>query len=183
MEASPPEESTPKETTKELCTTEGLPTLLLVEDTLTQSMYMSHALGQAGYKVTLARSGEKAIEALETFRPDALLTDINMPGISGFDLVRKLKEDDSTQAITAILLLTPANLKDAAEILNSGADGIVFKSTLAKKFVEQVKLALQQDHSTAVRIGDLSHTTNSTLEKSNHLFLSAYQQILDLQSQ
>ena len=47
-----------------------------------------------------------------------MLTDINMPGISGFDLVRKLKEDDSTQGITAILLLTPANLKDAVEIRN-----------------------------------------------------------------
>lgn len=164
-------------------TTENQQTLLLVEDTLTQSMYMSHALGQAGYKVTLARSGEKALEALETLRPDALLTDINMPGISGFDLVKKLKENDSTKAITAILLLTPSHLKDAAEILNSGADGIVFKSTLAKKFVEQVKLALQQGPSSALEIGDLSLETNSTLEKSNHLFLSAYQQILDLQSQ
>ncbi|MBP6746234.1 response regulator [bacterium] len=177
------EASTPEESTKETDTINSQLNLLLVEDTLTQSMYMSHALGQAGYQVTLARSGEKALEALETFRPDAMLTDINMPGISGFDLVRKLKEDDSTQGITAILLLTPANLKDAVEILNSGADGIVFKSTLAKKFVEQVKLALQQGHSSALKIGDLSHTTNSTLEKSNHLFLSAYQQILDLQSQ
>jgi DNA-binding response OmpR family regulator len=155
-------------------------TLLLVEDTLTQSMYMSHALGQAGYKVTLARSGEKAMEALESLLPDAILTDINMPGISGYDLV---KDRDSTKAIKAILLLTPAHLKDAAEILNCGADGIVFKSTIAKKFVEQVKLALQQDCSTSLKIGDLCHETNSTLEKSNHLFLSAYQQILDLQSQ
>ncbi len=158
-------------------------TLLLVEDTLTQSMYMSHALGQAGYKVTLARSGEKAMEALESMLPDAILTDINMPGISGYDLVKQVKERDSTRAIKAILLLTPAHLKDAAEILNCGADGIVFKSTVAKKLVDQVKLALEQDCSTSLKIGDLCHETNSTLEKSNHLFLSAYQQILDLQSQ
>ena len=175
--------STPKESTPNASTPENMPTLLLVEDTLTQSMYMSHALGQAGYKVTVARSAEKALEALAAYQPDAILTDINMPGISGYDLVKRLKESNSTRAITVILMLTPAHLKDAVEILNSGADGIVFKSTLAKKFVDQVKLALQQDRSSALKIDDLSHTTNSTLERSNHLFLSAYQQILDLQSQ
>jgi DNA-binding response OmpR family regulator len=158
-------------------------TLLLVEDTLTQSMYMSHALSQAGYNVTVARSGEKALEALASVQPDAILTDINMPGISGFDLVKTLKECHSTQAITTILLLTPGHIKDVVNILNSGADGIVFKSTLAKKFVDQVKLALQQNQTNALYIDGLSYTTKSNQEKSNRLFLSAYQQILDLQSQ
>jgi CheY-like chemotaxis protein len=159
-------------------------TLLLVEDTLTQSMYMSHALTQAGYKVVLARSGEKALAALEELPlPQAILTDINMPGISGFELVKKVKENQATKAITAILLITATQLNDTAEILNSGADGIVFKSTIAKKFIDQVKLALQQDHSPSLKIGDHCHNTNATLAQSNHLFLSAYQQILDLQSQ
>ena len=161
-------------------------TLLLVEDTLTQSMYMSHALTQAGYKVVLARSGEKALEELESTKsalPDAILTDINMPGISGFELIKAVKKNDATKEIPTILLLTATNLKDTTEILSSHADGIAFKSTVAKKFVEQVKLALRQDSSSNLQIGDQSHETDSTLARSNHLFLSAYQQILDLQSQ
>lgn len=160
-------------------------TLLLVEDTLTQSMYMSHALTQAGYKVVLARSGEKALTALEELQalPQAILTDINMPGINGFELVKKVKENQATKAITAVLLITASQLTDTAEILTSRADGIVFKSTIAKKFVDQVKLALRQDQSNTLKIGEQCHTTTATLAQSNHLFLSAYQQILDLQSQ
>ncbi|CAN5620886.1 hypothetical protein BH11CYA1_BH11CYA1_18870 [soil metagenome] len=161
-------------------------TLLLVEDTLTQSMYMSHALTQAGFKVVLARSGEKALETLQekdTALPDAMLTDINMPGISGFDLVKQVKANDAYRDIKTILLLTASNIKETPEILSSQADGIVFKSTIAKKFVEQVKLALRQDDSTCLQLADQSHATDSTLARSNHLFLSAYQQIIDLQSQ
>lgn len=157
-------------------------TLLLVEDTMTQAMYMQHALTQAGYKVILARSGEKALEALADIEaiPDAVLSDINMPGISGFELLKKLKADTRTNGMVAVLLTTASQLSEVAEILNCGADAIVFKSSSKEKFIAQVKLALSQSEGKLNIDGESLTVPPSPV---NNLFLTAYQQIIDLQGE
>ncbi len=160
--------------------------ILLVEDTMTQAMYMQHALTQAGYKVTVARSGEKALEALNQLIPDVVLTDINMPGISGYELVKAMKENHATKNIKTILLITASQLPEVAEILNSAADGIVFKSAHQKAFVAQVQLALSQNHSNILNIeGENLEVPESAdgQARSNHFLLMAYRQIIDLQAQ
>jgi DNA-binding response OmpR family regulator len=158
-------------------------TLLLVEDTMTQAMYMQHALSQAGFKVILARSGEKALEVLADFSqaiPYAVLSDINMPGISGYELIKQLKADERTKAMRAILLTTASQLTEVAEILNCGADGMVFKSSSKERFVAQVNLALSQTDNGLSIDGETLSVPSSSV---NNLFLAAYQQIIDLQNQ
>lgn len=160
--------------------------ILLVEDTLTQAMYMQHALTQAGYKVTVARSGEKALDALKQIIPDVVLTDINMPGINGYELIEAMRKSDATREIKTILLITAGQLPEVAEILNSTADGIVFKSASQKTFVGQVKLALAQVQSNTLTIdgAPIKLTNNADAQsKSNHFLLMAYRQIIDLQAQ
>ncbi len=159
--------------------------ILLVEDTMTQAMYMQHALTQAGYKITVARSGEKALEALNQLIPDVVLTDINMPGISGYELVKAMKENHATKDIKAILLITASQLAEVAEILNSAADGIVFKSANQKTFVAQVQLALSQDQSNILTIEDerLEVPELGGQARMSHFLLMAYRQIIDLQAQ
>ncbi len=145
-------------------------TILLVEDTLTQAIFMQHCLEKKGFQVHLARSGEKALTMLETLPADILiLTDINMPGMDGYELLEKIRLIDSRQSAKILLLLTPGNFDEAQKIVDSTADGIVFKSGSEEKFAAQVELAVAM----------ISQSPEPNREI--RLFNQAYLQIVDLQ--
>lgn len=114
-----------------------MPKILLVEDTMTQALYMQHVLEKAGFQVIVARSGAKALEAY-TDDLEYVLSDINMPGMNGYELVEKLKEK---RDLPCILLVTASSVEEIAQISASKADAIAFKSG-SERFVEQVQDAI-----------------------------------------
>lgn len=118
--------------------------VLLVEDTLTQAIFMQHCLEKLGFSVQLSRSGEKALEymAQTSEKPSLVFTDINMPGIDGYQLIDALRASYE-KALQCFLLLSPAQIEEAEKILSSTADGIVFKSGKEDKFIEQVENAIR----------------------------------------
>ena len=118
--------------------------VLLVEDTLTQAIFMQHCLEKMGFSVQLSRSGEKALEymAQTSDKPTLVFTDINMPGIDGYQLIEALRADNN-ETLHCMLLLSPAQGDEAEKILASTADGIVFKSGKEDKFIEQVEHAIK----------------------------------------
>lgn len=165
--------------------------ILLVEDTLTQAIYMQHALEGAGYKVSLARSGEKALAALEEMDsaalPNLVLSDINMPGIDGMEMITAIKQSEKTRNLHCVLLVTPSAISELKDLLACPADGIVFKSGSEAKFVRQVKLvdknlaAIGRD---AVKLEEtkilLASDDQLTSKHKLMLYLAqSYQQILD----
>lgn len=118
--------------------------VLLVEDTLTQAIFMQHCLEKLGFSVQLSRSGEKALEymAKTSEKPALVFTDINMPGMDGYQLIDALRTSYE-KALHCFLLLSPAQIEEAEKILASTADGIVFKSGKEDKFIEQVENAIR----------------------------------------
>lgn len=140
--------------------------ILLVEDTMTQALYMQHTLEKAGHRITLARSGAKALEALAAETPDYVLSDINMPGMSGFELVTQIKAQQSHKNLPCLLLLTASSADEAQQIMASQADGIIFKSGSAEKFVGQVNIALAAVKETP---------------RLEQFFAQAYRQVLESQ--
>ncbi len=139
--------------------------ILLVEDTLTQALYMQHTLEKAGHTITLARSGAKALEALANETPDYVLSDINMPGMNGYELIGQIKAQQSHKNLPCLLLLTASSFDEAQQILDSQADGIIFKSGTEEKFVGQVKLAL---------------AALKEKPRLEQFFIQAYRQVLEL---
>ena len=103
------------------------PTILLVEDTLTQAMLMQHQLKKAGYTVKLARSAKAALDELEKEMYGLILSDINMPGMDGYELCRELKSSDRFKSIPFILLATPVEQAEILRMLESGADNFILK--------------------------------------------------------
>lgn len=69
-------------------------TILIVEDDDAQRLLYKEELGEMGYRVRLAASGEEALEMARKERPDLVILDIKMPGISGLDTLRELLNDD-----------------------------------------------------------------------------------------
>lgn len=109
------------------CVSEPLK-LLLVEDTDSERFYLSELLNQQGFQVVECRDGEQALARFEECRPDIVVSDWQMPGMSGLDLCRLLKQRERPPYV---LMLTANN--DTANLvqgIESGADDYLGKPFL-----------------------------------------------------
>jgi len=101
--------------------------ILVVEDSRTQAEYLRHILEKVGHRVVLAADGSEAMEQLAIDRPGLVLTDIVMPGIDGYELCRRIKQDERTADIPVILVTQLYDPADVMRGLESGADGFIIK--------------------------------------------------------
>ena len=102
--------------------------ILIVEDSLTQALKLQHALEGRGYSVrTVARDGREALAALAAHRPTLVITDINMPGMDGYELCRRIKDDRAFTDLPVILLTALSDPKDILRGIECGADNFIVK--------------------------------------------------------
>ncbi len=80
----------------------------------------------AGWEVATASDGAEAIELVRKLKPDAVVADVMMPGMHGYELCRRLTQDPQTAGIPVVLLTARKEL-DEAQFESSGAAGVLFK--------------------------------------------------------
>src|SRR5439155_4704275 len=80
-----------------------------------------------GYRVRTATSGEEALAAVRALPPDVILLDVMLPGISGFDVCRSLKEDESTRFIPVLLVTALSSPADRRQGVEAGCDEFITK--------------------------------------------------------
>lgn len=108
--------------------TDGERNVLLVEDSAFFRNLLIPMLTVAGYSVTVAEHAEAAISLCKEGGDfDVIVSDIEMPGLSGFDLVRKLRADERTSAVPIVALSSHANPKDIARGREAGFTDYVTK--------------------------------------------------------
>jgi chemosensory pili system protein ChpA (sensor histidine kinase/response regulator) len=81
-----------------------VPTVLVVDDSLTVRKITSRLLTREGFQVVLAKDGVDALEQLQDFLPDVVLSDIEMPRMDGFDLVRNMRADPRLKPLPVIMI-------------------------------------------------------------------------------
>jgi two-component system sensor histidine kinase/response regulator len=101
--------------------------VLAVEDSPTQAEELRFILASEGFDVTVARDAEQGLERLAHGSYDLVVSDIMMPGLSGYDLCRLIKQDPRTRATPVILLTTLNDPMDIIQGLESGADNFITK--------------------------------------------------------
>ncbi len=102
--------------------------ILIVEDSPTQTLKLQHVLEQHGYQIhPPARDGREALAALALHRPTLVITDINMPGMDGYELCRRIKDNPSLTDLPVILLTSLGDPKDILRGLECGADNFIVK--------------------------------------------------------
>lgn len=104
------------------------PLVLVADDEIPTTIMLQRIFEREGYKVECVNDGVSALEAAQRLLPDLILLDIQMPRMNGFDVLRTLRENNSTAAIPTILITAKARqASDIARGLNLGADDYMNK--------------------------------------------------------
>jgi CheY-like chemotaxis protein len=119
-------------------------TILLVEDEKSTVLLLKSAMTKAGHAVTAAESGADALAKVSASRFDLIIMDMSMPGMSGFEAIRKLKSNPETRAIPILALTGAITAGDRDEAYDAGCDAFENKpidiARLLARVTELVKV-------------------------------------------
>jgi CheY-like chemotaxis protein len=113
--------------------------VLIVEDNERNSKLVRDVLGHAGFSTLEARSAETGIELARLQKPDIVLMDINLPGMTGFEALAALRSDALTASIPVLAVTAYAMKDDRARILAAGFDGYLEKPLDVRALPGQVE--------------------------------------------
>ena len=117
--------------------------ILIVEDTARNRTLVRDLLQVKGYATLEAVTGEEGVRLATEHKPDLVLMDIQLPGISGIDALRILRADPDTAAIPVIAVTASVMQQDRKMITEAGFDAYVGKPISMKEFLDAVKNVLE----------------------------------------
>jgi two-component system, chemotaxis family, response regulator PixH len=112
---------------------------LIVDDSATEISILSGCLQAIGLNISIATSGEEALEKIAIELPDLIVLDIVLPGRSGFEICRELKGAENTNKIPIILCSTKGTDMDKFWGKKQGADAYISKPVNQEELVRTVK--------------------------------------------
>ncbi len=149
---------------------QGKKHVLLIEDSPTQAQYMRLLLEDVGYRVTLADTGQKGIEFVETTQPDAVLLDVVLPDLDGFSVCHRIRQ--RSRLYVPVLMLTEkrTDMEDKVGGLTAGADDYLSKSSEDRELLARVASLL--------RIGQVIEDIYNRLENGEQSYQTLRQPAL-----
>ena len=125
-------------------------TILIVEDNDLNLKLFRDLLGANGFKTIETKEGLEAINITRNSRPDLILMDIQLPEISGLDVTKRIKADESIRDIPIIAVTAFAMKDDEEKILRAGCEAYISKPISIDHFLATVRKFLNE---TSVKVG------------------------------
>jgi two-component system cell cycle response regulator DivK len=113
--------------------------ILVVEDQEDNRRILRDMLGNAGYELIEAESGEDALTAVEAQRPDLILMDIHLPVMDGYEAARRVRSNPEMKAVPIIAMTAYALAGDEAKTLAAGCDAYVTKPYSPRALLAKVR--------------------------------------------
>jgi len=114
------------------------PTILLADDETHITCVMSQKLRSAGYAVVTAKDGEEALDLAMRVRPAAVVTDLQMPRMSGLELALRLSESNETRSIPVIMLTARGYIMDEATRAKTNIRHVIGNPFSAREVLRRV---------------------------------------------
>lgn len=114
-------------------------TILIVEDTHSEMELMSHYLRESGYAVISAGTAKEALDKAIRQTPDVIVTDVVMPGMSGFELCRTLRKHPATERVPIVICSSKGQEIDRLWGMKQGADAYITKPFTREQLIRAVK--------------------------------------------
>lgn len=150
----------------------GQETIFIVDDVETNRLILEEIIKNMGCRPLLLENGEQALEAAHKVLPQLILTDISMPGMDGYELCRRLKEDERTRDIPVIFISAFDHPEDIVEGLSLGGEDYI-----TKPFVPEV---IEARVGVRLRLGEAKR---ELLEMNRRLQVSVSEQLKQMEQE
>ncbi len=116
--------------------------MLVVEDSSTIASVVKYFLELEGFDVAVAKDGNSGLEAARRDKPQVIVTDYNMPGMDGMDMVKALRAEATTRGIAVLMLTSEDNVEKEARALEAGVDDYILKPVEPRRLAARVRSVL-----------------------------------------
>lgn len=119
-------------------------TVLIIDDQPFFITMQQNLLQRQGYRVVTASNGQEGLAKAKQHKPNLILLDIEMPGMDGFAVCEKLKQDEQLKYIPVIVLTATQDAKLNERAFKAGAEITLLKSVPADRLLNMVRIAMEQ---------------------------------------
>jgi len=144
------------------------PKLLYIEDEVNLLNSVAFILEKEGFDVACAATGEEGLELAAANPPDLVLLDLNLPGIDGFEVCRRLKQDSRTSQAYVMMLTARGKEDDIVYGLDQYADDYIAKPFQPKVLVARIRALLRRSHRMPVGVEEVLQFSSLTIDLSAH---------------
>lgn len=117
--------------------------VLAVDDIPLNLLLVQKMLSRFNFKMRTAANGQLALDAVAAEKPDLILLDLMMPGIDGFEVIKRLRENPETADIRIVILSALNSNEDVVKGFNVGANDFIMKPIIMEKLLTCVITQLQ----------------------------------------
>jgi two-component system phosphate regulon response regulator PhoB len=151
------------------------PAVLVIEDEPAQMELLTYNLEKHGFRVFGAGDGEEGLMLADELRPDLILLDWMLPGVSGIEVCRRLRRHRDLKAVPIIMLTARGEEGDRIRGLDTGADDYVVKPYSVTELVARARAMLRRSRPGAV--GEVMTYGDLTLDADQHKVMRAGRQV------
>jgi two-component system phosphate regulon response regulator PhoB len=151
--------------------------VLVVDDEPDITALVAYHLAKAGYRVSTAATGPEALKAAREERPDIVILDLMLPGVSGYDVLAELRRQEETRDVGVILLTARREEPDRIRGLSLGADDYLTKPFSPQELSLRVQAVLRRLGSPAVSAGSTLAAGPISIDRSAHRVTVAGQEL------
>ena len=117
--------------------------VLAVDDIPLNLLLVQKMLSRFNFRLRTASGGQQALDAVAAEKPDLILLDLMMPGIDGFEVIRRLRSSEDTADIRIVILSALNSQDDIVKGFNTGADDFITKPIIMEKLLSCVITQMQ----------------------------------------